>query len=77
LRHTFASWLASSGEVDLYTPQKLLTHGSAQMTQRYAHLADEAPQRAAAVAGDIFQGVSGDKSTVITFKKRGSACKTI
>jgi integrase len=46
LRHAFASFLASSGQVDLYTLQKLLTHGSPQMTQRYAHLADEALQRA-------------------------------
>jgi integrase len=30
LRHTFASALASSGEVDMYTLQKLLTHGSPQ-----------------------------------------------
>lgn len=29
-----------------FTLQKLLTHGSAQMTQRYAHLADESLQRA-------------------------------
>lgn len=49
LRHAFASFLASSGQVDLYTLQKLLTHGSPQMTQRYAHLADEALQRAAGV----------------------------
>lgn len=49
LRHTYASWLASSGKVDLFTLQKLLTHGSAQMTQRYAHLADEAVRRAASV----------------------------
>jgi integrase len=62
LRHTFASWLASSGAVDLYTLQKLLTHGSTHMTQRYAHLADEALQRAAAVASELFQEVSGDKS---------------
>lgn len=48
--------MASSGAVDLYTLQKLLTHGSAQMTQRYAHLADEALQRAAAVAGKLFAG---------------------
>ena len=26
LRHTYASWLVSSGQVDLYTLQKLLTH---------------------------------------------------
>jgi integrase len=70
LRHTFASWLASSGAVDLYTLQKLLTHNSAQMTQRYTHLADEALQRAAAVAGEVFQGVSGDKATVIPFDKK-------
>jgi integrase len=42
LRHTFASLLASSGEVDLYVLQKLLTHKSPLMTQRYAHLVDEA-----------------------------------
>ncbi|MFI3271476.1 MAG: tyrosine-type recombinase/integrase [Pseudomonadota bacterium] len=49
LRHTYASWLASSGKVDLFILQKLLTHGSPQMTQRYAHLADEAVKRAASV----------------------------
>lgn len=70
LRHTFASWLASTGAVDIYTLQKLLTHGSAQMTQRYAHLADEALQRAGAVAGDVFKSVSGDKATVVPFKKK-------
>jgi integrase len=54
LRHTYASLLASSGKVDLYTLQKLLTHSSPQMTQRYAHLADEAMKRAASVADLIF-----------------------
>lgn len=53
LRHTFASALASSGKVDLYTLQKLLTHESPQMTQRYAHLADEALRRAASVADEL------------------------
>ncbi|MCR5812884.1 MAG: site-specific integrase [Desulfovibrio sp.] len=53
LRHAFASHLASSGQVDLYTLQKLLTHGSPQMTQRYAHLADEALKRAANVANGM------------------------
>lgn len=38
LRHTFASHLASSGSVTLYTIQKLLNHKSSRMTQRYAHL---------------------------------------
>ena len=69
LRHTFASWMASTGAVDIYTLQKLLTHGSASMTQRYAHLADEALHRAAAVAGDIFSDVSKEQepSKVLKF----------
>lgn len=53
LRHVYASMLASSGEVDLYTLQKLLTHKSPQMTQRYAHLRDEALRRASDLAGDL------------------------
>lgn len=57
LRHTFASWLASSGQVDLYTLQRLLTHESPVMTQRYAHLADDRLRRAAAVADDLYQEV--------------------
>jgi integrase len=54
LRHVYASMLASSGAVDMYTLQKLMTHKSAAMTQRYAHLRDDALKRAADVAGDIF-----------------------
>lgn len=53
LRHTYASRLASSGKVDLYTLQKLLTHESPESTQIYAHLSDEAMRRAAAVADDV------------------------
>lgn len=53
LRHTYASMLASSGRIDMYTLQKLLTHKTAAMTQRYAHLRDEALKQAADVAGDI------------------------
>ena len=60
LRHHFASFLASSGKVDLYTLQKLLTHSSPQMTQRYAHLADEAIKRAASVADSIFDRTSSN-----------------
>jgi integrase len=54
LRHVYASMLASSGQVDMYTLQKLMTHKSPAMTQRYAHLRDDAMKRAADVAGDIF-----------------------
>jgi integrase len=53
LRHVYASMLASSGQVDMYTLQRLLTHKSPVMTQRYAHLRDDALKRAADVAGDI------------------------
>ena len=53
LRHVFASLLASSGEVDMYHLQKLLTHKSPKMTQRYAHLADKAKQEASNKIGDI------------------------
>lgn len=57
LRHAYASMLASSGKVDLYTLQKLLTHKSASMTQRYAHLRDEALKRATDVADELFNGI--------------------
>lgn len=53
LRHTFATMLASSGKVDIYTLQKLMTHKDPRMTQRYAHLVDNALIRASEVAGDI------------------------
>jgi integrase len=53
LRHTYASMLASSGKVDMYTLQKLLTHKSPLMTQRYAHLRDEALKNASNLAGDL------------------------
>jgi integrase len=62
LRHVYASMLASSGQVDLYTLQKLLTHKSAAMTQRYAHLRDEALRRASDLAGDLItQAVNNGK----------------
>ena len=52
--------LASSGQVDMYTLQKLLTHKSPIMTQRYAHLRDEALKKASDLAGDIIsQTVNG------------------
>lgn len=56
LRHNFASRLASSGLVDIYTLQKLLTHASPAMTQRYAHLADAALRRAGNACPAIILG---------------------
>ena len=53
LRHTYASMLASSGQVDMYTLQKLMTHKSPIMTQRYAHLRDDTLRNASNLAGWI------------------------
>lgn len=46
---------ASSGKVDIYTLQRPMTHKSPVMTQRYAHLRDDALRQgqAADLAGDI------------------------
>ena len=71
LRHTYASMLASSGQVDLYTLQKLLTHKDHRMTERYAHLRDDALIKAAGVAGDIIsQAMNGNKDKVVDMKSK-------
>ncbi len=60
LRHVYATMLASSGKVDMYTLQKLMTHKSPQMTQRYAHYRDEAMQRASnEVSGILEDALAG------------------
>lgn len=53
LRHTYASYLASSGKVSMYTLQKLLTHKTSQMTQRYAHMFDQTLRDGANTMGEI------------------------
>ena len=58
LRHAYASMLASSGKVDLFTLQNLLTHSTPGMTKRYAHLRDEALKSGAAVACDLINQVA-------------------
>jgi len=71
LRHTYASMLASSGKVDMYTLQKLLTHKSPVMTQRYAHLRDEVLKRASGLAGDIItQAANGSTDKVVDLEDR-------
>jgi len=67
LRHVYASMLASSGKVDMYTLQKLLTHKSPLMTQRYAHLKDETLKRASDLAGDLISEAMAvkDKETEV------------
>lgn len=63
LRHSFASWLASSGQVSMYELQKLLTHSSPQMTQRYAHLHDDALKKASGVASTLFSAAQNKESS--------------
>jgi integrase len=63
LRHVYASMLASSGQVDMYTLQKLLTHKSPTMTQRYAHLRDDALKRASELAGQLVDQVRSGENT--------------
>ena len=55
LRHSFASFLASS-QVDLYVIKELLGHKDLAMTQRYAHLVNASLRRGASVADNIFNG---------------------
>lgn len=64
LRHVYASMLASSGQVDMYTLQKLLTHKSPVMTQRYAHLRDDTLRRASNLAGTIINNSVDNKKNI-------------
>jgi integrase len=68
LRHVYASILASSGKVDMYTLQKLLTHKGPAMTQRYAHLRDDALKSASNLIGEI---IKNDRS--VTNRKENTA----
>ena len=52
LRHTYASLLVNKG-VSLYEVQQLLGHSSAQMTQRYAHLAPNTLHRRTEIVEQI------------------------
>jgi integrase len=61
LRHAYACMMASSGQVDLYVLQKLLTHKNPKATMRYAHLRDEALKKAANVAGELIQDIKNRK----------------
>lgn len=54
LRHTYASHLASSGKVDIYTLKTLLGHQDVALTMRYAHLTDNAVKQATCVIDQLF-----------------------
>jgi integrase len=58
LRHLYATMLANSGKVDMFTLQKLLTHKSPEMTQRYAHMRDEALRKASDTVDVIFAEIA-------------------
>ncbi len=68
LRHVYATMLANSGKVDMYTLQKLMTHKSPQMTQRYAHYRDEALRRASDQVDDILAEVMQVNNKVAAIK---------
>ena len=71
LRHVYASMLASSGQVDLYTLQKLLTHKTPAMTMRYAHLRDEALRRASELVGNLIgQAMNGSTRQVANLEDK-------
>jgi integrase len=70
LRHLYATMLASSGQVDMFTLQKLLTHKSPQMTQRYAHMRDEVLRAAADKVDDI---LADAMAVVVLGEKTGIA----
>lgn len=50
LRHTYASLMAGSGQVDMTTLQELLGQKSPQMIQRYGHLRQNALRKASELA---------------------------
>ena len=62
--------LAYSGKVDMYTLQRLLTHKSPQMTQRYAHLRDDVLKKASNLTSDIVSEavkINSEKSDLASF----------
>jgi len=54
LRHTYASHLASSGKVDIYTLKKLMGHKSISLTERYSHLIDGHLRRSTEVLDGLY-----------------------
>lgn len=65
LRHVYASMLASSGKVDMYQLQKLLTHKSPLMTQRYAHLRDESLKKASELGANIVDDIESNRKNTL------------
>lgn len=52
-RHTFASWLAQSGEVTLQELKELMRHSRIEMTLRYAHLFPGHKRKSQGIIADV------------------------
>jgi len=70
LRHTFASLAVSSGEIDLYTLQKLTTHKTFSQLQRYAHLADKRIKQGGTAAGNAIEKAIKIKQKVVNLESK-------
>lgn len=57
LRHTLASYMANSGEVDSYVGHKALGHADQKMWARYAHLQDQTLREAVQVPAEVFKRI--------------------
>ena len=62
LRHTFASWLAQSGDVGLHELMKLLRHKNIEMTLRYAHLIPYRQRQHLTIITKVMRGNSDPES---------------
>lgn len=54
-RHTFASWLAQSGKVDLYQLKELMRHKDIRRTLRYAHLIPGFQKEKTPIIGEVLK----------------------
>ena len=62
-RHTFASWLAQSGEVGLHELMKHLRHKNIEMTLRYAHLIPDRQRDHLNIISKVMQGADSSSNT--------------
>ena len=69
LRHVYASLLASSGQIDPYMLQKLLTHKDFKTTQRYSHLLEQSFKESARIMDNIIARIKGDNVVRVGFRK--------
>ena len=70
LRHVYASLLASSGQVNPYILQRLLTHKDFKTTQRYSHLLEQSFKESAEVMDNIIDRVKGNNAISVNFGAR-------